>query len=109
MLPGDFPGVREHEDPAVLVRVGVRPKSGRSCRLAPTTHDNGREAGLVAAQVIRGKDPGRDSVPGYEEDPPLGQPRQCPPLLGRDPESLAREGRRGTPRRGERPATGRIN
>ena len=82
-------------------------KIGAILSVGSDYEDNGREAGLLAAQVIRGKDPAATPFQAFEEGPPRGQPRQCPPLLGRDPGGLAREGRRRASRRAERPAAGR--
>ena len=73
-------------------------KRGAVLGLGTDFAENGREAGRLVAEVIRGKDPSADPVPRHDQDPPLGQPRQRPAPRGLDPGRMGRDGRRGPPR-----------
>ena len=83
-------------------------KSGAVLGLGSDFAENGREAGLLVAEVIRGKDPSRIPFQRHDQGPPRGQPRQRPASRGLDPGRMGQDGRRGHSRPTRRRHEGRV-
>ncbi len=101
-----FPAIsracRDGEAAAVYV-LALAGESGAILAVGSDYAENGRDAGRLAAEVIRGRDPSRIPFHATTHDHPLGQPRERPPVRRHDPGRMDQVGRRGDPRpaRGE--------
>ncbi len=67
-------------------------KGGAVLGLGTDFAENGREAGGLVAEVIRGKDPAHP-VPAHHQDQPLGQPRHGPAAGDVGPGRMGQDGR----------------
>ena len=94
-----FPGRARAPKPRCSHSLSGQLPLGAIVSVGSDYEDNGRDAGLLAAEVIRGKDPATTPFQRVEEGPPRRSTSTTPAATRSPSRSLAREGRRRSPRR----------